>query len=140
MLENVTEFHNAFGHPVGAKPTAKEIELRFNLCREEWEEAADELATLHLQVTKFATLRAQTLTKAKLTKELADMLYVIHGTAISLGLPLAEAFDEVHRSNMSKLGEDGKPVLREDGKVLKGPNYTEANIQQFFPELTDGTL
>lgn len=140
MLNEVKEFHEKFGHPINGKTTTKEVELRFNLIREEWEEAADELATLHLQAEKFATDRAKTLTKVKLTKELADMLYVIYGTAISLGLPLHEAFLETHRSNMSKLGEDGKPVLREDGKVLKGPNFTPADIQQFFPELTNGTL
>jgi predicted HAD superfamily Cof-like phosphohydrolase len=132
MLKEVKEFHEVFGHPVNAKETHELIELRFNLIREEWEETADELANLDLQVRKFATDRAKTLTKVRLTKELADMLYVIYGTAVALGLPLEEAFKETHRSNMSKLGEDGKPILREDGKVLKGPNFTQANIQQFF--------
>ncbi|WP_241518738.1 MazG nucleotide pyrophosphohydrolase domain-containing protein [Streptomyces sp. CB03238] len=63
-----------------------------------------------------------------LAKELADLLYVTFGTADLLGIPLNKAFAEVHDSNMSKLGEDGKPVLREDGKVLKGPNYREADM------------
>lgn len=133
MLKEVTEFHEVFGHPINVKPTHELLELRFNLIREEWEETADELATLSLQSRKFATDTAKRLTKIKLTKELSDMLYVIYGTAVALGLPLEEAFKEVHRSNMSKLGEDGKPILREDGKVLKGPNYTEADIAQFFP-------
>jgi predicted HAD superfamily Cof-like phosphohydrolase len=70
--------------------------------------------------------------KIKLTKELADVLYVVIGTAVAFGLPLEKAFKEVHRSNMSKLGADGKPILREDGKVLKGPNYSEADIGQFL--------
>jgi predicted HAD superfamily Cof-like phosphohydrolase len=63
-----------------------------------------------------------------LAKELSDLLYVAFGTADLLGIPLDMAYAEVHESNMSKLGEDGKPVLREDGKVLKGPNYREADM------------
>jgi predicted HAD superfamily Cof-like phosphohydrolase len=66
---------------------------------------------------------------AKLAKEMADMLYVIYGTFDLLGLPADKVFNEVHRSNMSKLGPDGLPVLRSDGKVLKGPNYSEADIE-----------
>lgn len=61
--------------------------------------------------------------KRKLAKELSDLLYVVYDTAQYFGIDIDRAFDEVHKSNMSKLGEDGKPVYREDGKVLKGPNY-----------------
>lgn len=131
MLKEVIEFHEVFDHPINGKVTPEELELRFNLIREEWEETAEELATLSLQVRKFATERAKTLTKMRLTKELSDMLYVIYGTAVSLGLPLEESFKEVHRSNMSKL-EDGKAIRREDGKILKGKDYKEADIGQFF--------
>jgi predicted HAD superfamily Cof-like phosphohydrolase len=49
-----------------------------------------------------------------------------------MGLPIAEGFDEVMNSNMSKLGEDGKPILLEDGKILKGPNYFKPNLKQFI--------
>jgi len=56
-------------------------------------------------------------------KELADLVYVCYQYAANMGWPLDEALDRVHKSNMSKLGEDGKPIYREDGKVLKGPNY-----------------
>lgn len=132
MLNEVLEFHEVFGHPINEKPTKDLITLRFKLIEEEWKETADELAILHMQVDKFATDKAKTLTKARLTKELADMLYVIYGTAVSLGLPLEEAYKEVHRSNMSKLGENGEVLRREDGKILKGPNYSEADIGQFF--------
>lgn len=67
-------------------------------------------------------------------KELADLLYVTYGTIIAYGLQdkMEAVFDEVHRSNMSKLGEDGKPIYREDGKVLKGPNYSEADIESIL--------
>ena len=63
-------------------------------------------------------------------KELADLVYVCYQYAENLGWDLDEALNRVHQSNMSKLGEDGKPIYREDGKVLKGPNYKE-------PTLTD---
>ena len=61
-------------------------------------------------------------------KELADLVYVCYQYAANLNWDLDEAMDRVHQSNMSKLGEDGKPIRREDGKVLKGPNYTPPNL------------
>ena len=68
--------------------------------------------------------------KAECLKELADLVYVCYQYAENMGWFLDEALDRVHKSNMSKLGEDGKPIYREDGKVLKGPNYK-------LPTLTD---
>ena len=61
-------------------------------------------------------------------KELADLVYVCYQYAENLGWDLDEALYRVHQSNMSKLGEDGKPIYREDGKVLKGPNYEPPNL------------
>lgn len=61
-------------------------------------------------------------------KELADLVYVAYQYAENLGWDLDEALNRVHRSNMSKLGEDGEPIYREDGKVLKGPNYEPPNL------------
>lgn len=61
-------------------------------------------------------------------KELADLVYVAYQYAENLGWDLDEALNRVHQSNMSKLGEDGEPVYREDGKVLKGPNYEPPNL------------
>ena len=61
-------------------------------------------------------------------KELADLVYVCYQYAANLNWDLDEAMNRVHQSNMSKLGEDGKPIRREDGKVLKGPNYTPPNL------------
>lgn len=61
-------------------------------------------------------------------KELADLVYVCYQYAANLGWDLDEAMDRVHQSNMSKLGEDGQPIRREDGKVLKGPNYQPPNL------------
>lgn len=59
---------------------------------------------------------------------LGDLIYVIYGFALELGYDLRAVVEEIHASNLTKLGEDGKPILREDGKVLKGPNYREPNI------------
>lgn len=134
MLKEVKEFHEIFNHPINANLTEDLIRLRYKLIEEEFMESSEELATLVIQINHKATPEAIIKTKAKLTKELSDMLYVIYGTAVSLGLPLEEGFKEVHRSNMSKLGEDGKPIYREDGKVLKGPNYTEPDMEKLFNE------
>lgn len=103
------------------------------LIREECEEVVEELSKL---------ARTQDPDKAteiyrRLLKELADLIYVAEGCAVSFGLPIEDAYREVHSSNMSKLGKDGKPIYREDGKVLKGPNYREANMEQFVPEILD---
>ena len=65
---------------------------------------------------------------AEALKELADLVYVCYQYAENMGWFLDEALDRVHQSNMSKLDEDGKPIYREDGKVLKGPNYAPPNL------------
>ena len=65
-------------------------------------------------------------------KELADLVYVCYQYAENMGWFLDEALDRVHKSNMSKLGEDGKPIYREDGKVLKGPNYKPPTLEDLF--------
>lgn len=66
--------------------------------------------------------------RAKIAKELADLVYVAYGAALLYDIRLDEAIREVHRSNMTKLGEDGRPIKDNTGKVLKGPNYTEADM------------
>ncbi len=67
---------------------------------------------------------------------LADQLYILLGTMISHGMQdvIEDIFDEVHRSNMSKLGEDGKPIYREDGKILKGPNYSPPDVSKYLAD------
>lgn len=128
MFDKVLEFHETYGQAINAEPEYKLLKLRFDLLDEELHEVANEFAEL----SNARTDEVRRIHKVKLTKELVDLLYVTFGAGVALGLPLKEAFDEVHRSNMSKLGEDGKPIYREDGKVLKGPNYSEANLEQFF--------
>ena len=67
--------------------------------------------------------------RAECLKELADLVYVCYQYAENLGWDLDEALHRVHASNMSKLDEDGKPIYRKDGKVLKGPNYAPPNLE-----------
>lgn len=67
--------------------------------------------------------------RVAIAKELADLVYVAYGTALVYDIDLDEALREVHKSNMTKLDDDGKPILREDGKVLKGPNYIPPNMK-----------
>jgi len=71
-------------------------------------------------------------THEELLKELADLVYVCYQYAENMGWFLDEALDRVHKSNMSKLGEDGKPIYRDDGKVLKGPNYKPPNLEDLI--------
>lgn len=118
QLLQVREFQQAFGQPVGTTPanlTPARATLRHSLL---WEEVMElRAAMINGNLTETAD-------------GIVDCLYILYGTAIELGLDniLVEMFSEVHNSNMSKLGEDGKPVYREDGKVLKGPNYFKPNL------------
>ena len=119
----VHEFHSAFKLGIKNEPTADLGEaknlLRFNLMKEENEEYLEAANTNDL---------------VEVADALGDMLYILAGTIIEHGMQykIAEVFDEIQRSNMSKLGEDGHPIFREDGKVLKGPNYFKPNISSIF--------
>jgi predicted HAD superfamily Cof-like phosphohydrolase len=124
QIELLKQFHTAFGHPVESKPTELSLLkklLRNKLIHEEQKEVEQELT-------------APQVSHEKLVKELCDLLVVTFGTIVECGYSdlIEDAFAEVMRSNMSKLGADGKPIYREDGKILKGPNYSEADIEQFF--------
>ncbi len=121
-LEQVQEFHETYGLPVLDQADIsdeKTNQLRINLLAEELDELKEALAEGDLVETLDA---------------LIDLQYVLDGAFLSFGLQHVKdaAFDEVHRSNMSKLGADGKPIRREsDGKVLKGPDYFKPDIAQF---------
>lgn len=133
----VREFHEAFGLPAPTSPTAQDaatIRLRMRLINEEAEEVINELNNL-IYARDFG---ASDEVLRRLLKELADLRYVVEGAAVTFGLPIDDAYEEVHRSNMSKLGEDGKPVYRHDNKVLKGPNYREPDMEQFIPQIIEG--
>lgn len=109
------------------------LRLRMSLLREELREVEEEAANyegliyqgiIEGPVSEEEFKRV----KAALLKELCDLQYVLSGFVVTFGLPFDEAFKRVHESNMSKLGPDGKPVYREDGKVLKGPNYKKPDL------------
>lgn len=124
----VKAFTLAMGQPVGEEVPSLDIDLlsmRIELILEETKEVVLEA----FREDAFGNLKID---KAELTKELADLLYVVYGMAVTFGLPIDEVFERVHRSNMSKLGDDGKPLYREDGKVLKGPNYEPPKLDDLF--------
>lgn len=116
-FEKVKEFHRAFGHLIGDEPgwiPGDKEAMHLKLIAEEAKEVNDAVEDFDF---------------VNLAQELADLLYVTYSFAIALGIDIDEVFSAVHNSNMSKLGEDGKPIYREDGKVLKGPNYTPPDIE-----------
>jgi predicted HAD superfamily Cof-like phosphohydrolase len=118
-LNAVAQFHEAFGIESADQPTVnipqQTIFLRHNLMKEENEEYLE---------------AAQNNDMVEVADALGDMLYILCGTILSHGMQhkITEVFNEIQRSNMSKLGADGKPIYREDGKVLKGPNYFKPMI------------
>ena len=124
----VKAFTEAMGQPVGVEikdlENADLLEMRMDLIDEEVEEVFQELPVYRPGGGR--------MDKAAFTKELADLLYVVYGLAVTFGLPIDEVFERVHRSNMSKLGDDGKPIYRDDGKVLKGPNYKPPTLEDLF--------
>ena len=125
-INAVTSFHEAYGLGIEGKPTATLPEsittLRFNLMKEENEE--------YLEAAKAKDI-------IEIGDALGDMLYILCGTIIAHGFQdkIESIFDEIQKSNMSKLGADGKPIYREDGKVLKGPNYFKPNIEKILKEI-----
>lgn len=118
-IKAVQEFHESFGlgvsHSPVAKLSAQKLKLRFDLMDEENRE--------YLEAAENDDL-------VEVADALGDMLYILCGTILEHGMQykIEEVFNEIQRSNMSKLGADGKPIYREDGKVMKGPNYFKPNI------------
>lgn len=137
----VKEFHDVFGHPAPSSPPLwpdeQTLQLRLRLIAEEFEEVRVEFSRLIALKRAGASPQNYIPIYRNLLKELADLRYVTDGAAVALGLPIDEAFQEVHASNMSKLGEDGKPIVRADGKVLKGPQYREANMDRFVEDIIE---
>ena len=119
QLNAVKLFHETYGLGVSTEMKADlgklKNELRFNLMKEENEEYLEAVENNDI---------------VEIADALGDMLYILCGTILEHGLQhkIDEVFDEIQRSNMSKLGEDGKPIYREDGKVMKGPNYFKPNF------------
>lgn len=125
QIGSVEAFHNAFGIENNTKPVAdlglEAAMLRYELIREENEE--------YLEACRNKDI-------VEIADALGDQLYILCGTILRHGLQhvIEEVFDEIHRSNMSKLGADGKPIYREDGKVLKGPAYFRPDIARILDE------
>ena len=123
QINAVKEFHLAFGLCVSEEKRGDLGEqknlLRFNLMKEENEEYLEAV---------------QNNDTVEIADALGDMLYILCGTILEHGLQhkIEAVFDEIQRSNMSKLGENGKPIYREDGKVLKGPNYFKPNFEEIL--------
>jgi predicted HAD superfamily Cof-like phosphohydrolase len=116
-FKDVGTFMETFGQEIKTKPEFPDqntIDLRIELISEELNEFWDACDQKDIVAAADA---------------LADILYVTYGAAHAFGIDVDACFAEVQRSNMSKLGEDGKPIYREDGKVLKGPNYSEPDLK-----------
>lgn len=110
-FDKVEEFMTTFGQEVKSKIDLGDRDLRqlrYDLIKEELGELREAFERKD---------------EIEVADALTDLLYVVYGAGHAFGIPLDKCFEEVHASNMSKLGEDGQPIYREDGKVLKGPKY-----------------
>ena len=111
---------NTFGQEVKEKtefPNEKIIKLRYDLIKEELEELKEAIEQKDM---------------IEIADALTDILYVTYGAGHAFGINLDKCFNEVQESNMSKLGEDQKPIYNENGKVMKGPNYFKPNLNKFL--------
>ena len=118
-FEDVKIFMKTFGQMVKTKPQFPDkntIQLRYDLIEEELNELKVAMETKNLK---------------EIADALTDILYVTYGAGYAYGVDLDKCFKEVQRANMSKLGNDGKPIYNEKGKVMKGPNYIKPNLKQF---------
>ena len=119
-FDDVKIFMQTFGQEVKTRaefPKKKIIKLRYDLIKEELNELQNAMNTKNLK---------------EIADALTDILYVTYGAGHAYGIDLDKCFREVQRSNMSKLGEDGKPIYNKKGKVMKGPQYFEPNLKQFI--------
>ena len=118
-FSSVKIFMEKFGQMVRTKPQFpddKTMQLRLNLIKEELSELEEAMKTKNLK---------------EIADALTDILYVTYGAGYAYGIDLDKCFEEVQRANMSKLGEDGKPIFNEQGKVMKGPNYIKPDLSKF---------
>ena len=119
-FDDVRIFMQTFGQEVKIKPKfpkEKIIKLRYDLIKEELNELQNAIKTKNLK---------------EIADALTDILYVTYGAGHAYGIDLDKCFSEVQKSNMSKLGEDGKPIYNKKGKVMKGSKYFEPNLRQFI--------
>jgi predicted HAD superfamily Cof-like phosphohydrolase len=144
-FEQVREFHETFNHPIHDAPFVpddKTVKLRLALILEELTELTEAclgdteksqtlLETLGDAMTQLKALDAADLNVdlVDVADALTDIIYVVCGAGHACGINLDECMEEVHRSNMSKLGADGKPIYNEHGKVMKGPDYNPPDLK-----------
>lgn len=132
--ELVREFMEKFGHPVYDRPTVIDDEdwltMRLELIREElcelYEACGYESGELR---DAYVPRQMATVDLVAVADALGDLEYVVNGAALGMGLNLPLVVAEIHRSNMTKLGADGKPIYREDGKILKGEHYEPPQLR-----------
>ena len=118
-FDSVRKFMKTFGQEVKEKagfPNEKITSLRYDLIKEELDEFKEALDKKDIK---------------EVADALTDILYVTYGAGHAFGIDLDKCFEEVQNSNMSKLGEDGKPIYNEKGKVLKGPKYFKPDLKKF---------
>ena len=120
-LEQAKEFRKIYN--IKSSDSKPVRQYQCDLITEEFNEFIDAEGMLFRDSDKF---------KEECLKELADLVYVCYQYAVNMGWDLDRALDLVHKSNMSKLDEDGKPIYREDGKILKGPNYKKPNLHSLI--------
>ena len=119
-FQKVKEFMNTFGQEIKNKsefPTKEITHLRFNLIKEELDELKEAIDQNDL---------------LEVADALTDILYVTYGAGHAFGINLDDCFEEVQKSNMSKLDNNGKPIYNEAGKVMKGPTYFKPNLKKFL--------
>ena len=119
-FDDVRTFMHTFGQEVKNKakfPKKKIVKLRYDLIKEELNELQNAIKTKNLK---------------EIADALTDILYVTYGAGHAYGIDLDKCFNEVQKSNMSKLGNNGKAIYNEKGKVMKGPKYFEPNLKQFI--------
>ena len=118
-FEKVKKFMETFGQEVKQKaefPNNKITTLRYDLIKEELEELRIAMERKDIK---------------EVADALTDILYVTYGAGHAFGINLDKCFEEVQSSNMSKLGEDGRPIYNDKGKVMKGPNYFKPDLSKF---------
>ena len=118
-FESVKKFMETFGQEIKEKasfPNDKITSLRYELIKEELDEFKEAIDKKDIK---------------EVADALTDILYVTYGAGHAFGIDLDKCFEEVQNSNMSKLGNDGKPIYNDKGKVMKGPNYFKPNLRKF---------
>ena len=119
-FQSVKKFMQTFSQEVKSKaefPSSKIVQLRYDLIKEELDELRDAIKDGDIK---------------EVADALTDILYVTYGAGHAFGIDLNKCFDEVQKSNMSKLGEDGKPIYNDNGKVMKGPNYFRPDLGKYI--------